>query len=248
MSVRPAAALALAGFAFLAPSARPSASRIARPSCTVAIDVGHSDTRPGSVSARGVKEHVFNIAIARLLLVALRDRGDRASFIIDPDTPGALPGRAAAATAGHADLLISIHHDSVQPKYLLKWRYEGRDLLYSDRFAGYSLFVSDRNPRPGESLRLAAKIGELLYSAGLSPTLHHAEPIPGESRDLVDRRLGIYLYPELALLQSAAMPAVLIECGVIVNRQEEQRLTTSGYRERLVRAIASGIRGYCDAR
>jgi N-acetylmuramoyl-L-alanine amidase len=247
MTARPGAALALAGLALLAQSERPS-SAVARRSCIVAIDVGHSDARPGSTSARGVKEHVFNLAIARLLLAALRGGGDRASFIINPDTPGALPGRAAAATAAHADLLISIHHDAVQPKYLLQWRYDGKDLLYSDRFAGYSVFFSDRNPRPGESLRLAKKIGERLYGSGLRPTLHHAEPIPGENRDLVDRRLGIYAYPELALLKSASVPAVLLECGVIVNRQEEQRLTTEEYRQRLVRATASGIQEFCNSR
>jgi N-acetylmuramoyl-L-alanine amidase len=200
------------------------------------------------VSARGVKEHVFNLAMARTLLASLRERGDRASFIIDPNTPGALPGRAAAASAGRADLLISIHHDSVQPTYLAPWIYEGEDRRYSDRFSGYSLFFSDRNPRADESLRLATMLGDRLYAAGLRPTLHHAEPIPGENRELVDRRRGIYRYPELLLLRSATIPAVLIECGVIVNRQEERRVATDSYRRRLASAITAGVRGFCASR
>ncbi len=248
MSVTRIAGPALAAFAVLAVGPRAAEPGVARPSCVVAIDVGHSNSSPGSVSARGVKEHVFNLTMARMLHAALRERGDRASFIIDPDTPGGLPGRALAARAGHADLLISIHHDSVQPKYLAGWKHDGKNLLYSDRFSGYSLFSSDKNPRARESILLATKLGERLYASGLRPTLHHAEPIPGENRELVDRRLGVYRYDDLLLLKSASVPAVLIECGVIVNRREERQLTTRAYRQRLLRAITAGIRGFCETR
>jgi N-acetylmuramoyl-L-alanine amidase len=247
MSLRPRAALSVA--AFLVGVAVPRTAALPpQAACVVAIDAGHSDAYPGSVSARGVKEHVFNLAMARVLLASLRERGYRASFIVDPNTPGGLPGRAAAAGAGHADLLISIHHDSVQPAYLTPWTYEGQARRYSDRFSGYSLFFSDRNPRADESLRLAKMLGDRMYAAGLRPTLHHAEPIPGENRELVDRRRGIYRYPELLLLRSATIPAVLIECGVIVNRQEEKRLATDSYRRRLASSIAAGVNSFCDSR
>jgi N-acetylmuramoyl-L-alanine amidase len=43
--------------------------------------------------------------------------------------------------------------------------------------------------------------------------LHHAEPVAGESRELIDRALGIYRYDELAVLRTATMPAVLFEAG-----------------------------------
>jgi N-acetylmuramoyl-L-alanine amidase len=37
------------------------------------------------------------------------------------------------------------------------------------------------------------------------------------------------------------MPAVLLECGVIVNRAEEAKLNDPAYRNRLVEAISSAV-------
>ena len=54
-------------------------------------------------------------------------------------------------------------------------------------------------------------------AAGEKPSLYHAEPIAGENRPLLDRRLGVHRFDGLAVLKTATMPAVLVEAGVIVN-------------------------------
>ena len=66
------------------------------------------------------------------------------------------------------------------------------------------------------------------------PTLHHAEKIPGEGRKLMDKDLGLYEFDDLIVLKTAAMPAVLLECGVIVNRSEEASLQTPEIQHRIV--------------
>jgi len=40
------------------------------------------------------------------------------------------------------------------------------------------------------------------------------------------------------------MPAVLLECGVIVNRAEEEKLNSPAYRKRLVDAIGRAIKDF----
>jgi N-acetylmuramoyl-L-alanine amidase len=40
------------------------------------------------------------------------------------------------------------------------------------------------------------------------------------------------------------MPAVLLECGVIVNRTEEENLNSPVYRKRLVDAICRAIQDF----
>ena len=217
--------------------------------CVVAVDVGHSESQPGAVSARGVGEHAFNRNVARLLLEDLQRHGLTGSFIVEAPGDGrSLTQRTRIAERRHANFFISIHHDSVQPSYLSTWWHGGVERRYSDRFSGFSLFVSRQGRRAPASLALARAVGGRLLDAGFHPSLHHAEKIVGEGRDLVDRERGVYGFDELVVLRTAAMPAVLLECGIIVNRDEEVRLLDRAYQARLVSAVAAGIAERCAER
>lgn len=208
----------------------------------VAIDIGHTPATGGATSARGIPEYEFNKRQAGELLDALVRAGSKRSFLINPD--GAeitLYDRTRLAAAGDADLLLSIHHDSVQPHYLSSWDHEGQPHPYCDLFAGYSLLVSGRQSAFADSQVLAKQLGKQLVAVGLSPTLHHNEPIDGENRPLLDRELGIYQYDGLAVLRTAAMPAVLLECGIILNRDEEARLNDEAHRSAITAAVLRGV-------
>ena len=78
-----------------------------------------------------------------------------------------LSRRVAAAQALSPALVISIHHDSVQERYLEDWRFAGEPRRYSDRFAGFSIFVSRANPHFEQSLAFARALGRSLTAAGL---------------------------------------------------------------------------------
>ena len=197
----------------------------------ILVDAGHGPQRPGATGASGRAEYLYNRDLAAAVAHALAALGDRTTRVegVGADIP---PGRRAAG-APDADLLVSIHHDSVQARYLRAGR--------QAEFAGYSIFVSSLNPRPAQSLRCARRIGERLQAAGERPSGYHAEPIEGENRPFVDRRLGVHRYDGLAVLRTAPMAAVLIEAGVIVNPREEIRLGKPETVARLARAIARGV-------
>jgi N-acetylmuramoyl-L-alanine amidase len=112
---------------------------------------------------------------------------------------------------------------------------------YSDRFSGFSLFVSRANPDPKQSLDCAVAIGAQMRRAGFTPSLHHAEPISGENRPLADPKNGVYFFDDLVVLKTAAMPAVLVEAGIIVNRRDELRLQENKTRHAIAQAIAQGL-------
>jgi len=213
--------------------------------CLVALDVGHYTESPGETSARGVPELVFNQGLAHRLEVALK-AADIAVTVINADgSIRDLAERPRRAREAGASLLLSLHHDSVQDRYKSPWTWEGREQVYSDIFSGYGLFISALNPAFAESRQVATDLGERLRKAGLKPSLHHAETIPGESRPLLDDRRGIYRYDELAVLRQATMPAVLIEAGIIVNRDDEPVLASDAFRAQTAQAVVQAVRAHC---
>jgi N-acetylmuramoyl-L-alanine amidase len=205
----------------------------------VAVDVGHFRAEPGAISARGRPEFEFNRDLAIEIAAALQARSLRAK-LVGADGAMAVLSRRTSAAEGAA-LFLSVHHDSVQPHYLQTWEHEGQERRFSDRFAGYSLFVSRRNPLPQASLACASAIGAALQTEGFAPSLYHAEPIPGESKPFADRANGVHWFDNLVVLHSARQPAVLLEAGVIVNRVEEPVLREPGTRRRIAAAVADGV-------
>ncbi len=210
----------------------------------VAIDIGHTKNCGGALSAHGLDEYYYNQKVAFLLLPELIKSGFKKSFIINEDGSDiSLMGRTIEAKNRKADLLISIHHDSVLPCYLSKWNYQGESLYYCDLYKGFCILVSDDNVTSKSNILLARLLGAELLNRGFSPTLHHAEPIKGANRKLIDTEKGIYEFNKLAILRTATMPALLLECGIIKNRDEEKSIN-SDYRNRLVNAIVAAIGQY----
>jgi len=209
---------------------------------TVAIDVGHFVEEPGATSARGRPELDFNRELAAEIESAARDRG-LGTMLIGADGFMSQLTRRTAAAAG-ADFFLAVHHDSVQPHFLETWEYDRVERFFSDRYSGFSLFVSRKNRSPGRSLACASAMGEALRRAGFSPSLYHADPIPGENKPFADRRNGVHYYDNLIVLKTARTPAVLLEAGVIVNRDEEMSVLSAETRKKIAGAVAQGL-GRC---
>ncbi|MBI3249436.1 MAG: N-acetylmuramoyl-L-alanine amidase [Deltaproteobacteria bacterium] len=206
---------------------------------TIALDVGHSLTKPGATSARGVPEFVFNRALALVLRDELQARGFTVLTIGEKGDVRDLYSRPASAKG--ADLLLSVHHDSVQPHYLKDWQYSGKRHQMSDRFSGFSLFVSRSNLYPTMSLSCASSIGAALRNAGVHPSAYHAQQIPGENRPFADEINGVHYFDDLVVLKTATLPAVLLEAGVIVNPADELLLSEPATRQKIAAAVASAM-------
>jgi N-acetylmuramoyl-L-alanine amidase len=210
----------------------------------VAVDIGHTKAVPGAISATGKTEWAFNKRFAEELLARGKAWPALHLFALTGENLDLRERPLQAARRG-ADLFLSIHHDSVQKKYKQYWQHEGKWQEYSDLFKGYSLFVWEGSPHLKDSIAVATLIGSNLRSAGFAPTLHHAEPIPGENRPLLNRKLGVYAAP-FAVLRYATMPAVLFEVGIIVNRAEEQELEDPKVRAEIQIQLLSALQEFCS--
>jgi len=205
----------------------------------VAIDVGHFIEEPGATSARGRPELEFNRDLALDIEAAARARGLKTMLIGYDGFMSHLTGRTAAAAA--ADFFLSVHHDSVQPQFLESWEFDQVERPFSDLHSGYSLFVSRKNPALKRSLACASAIGEALRGAGFTPSLYHADPIPGENKPFADKKNGVHYYDNLIVLKTARTPAVLLEAGVILNRDEEMRMRSQEVQKRIANAVGLGL-------
>ena len=219
-----------------------SASSPAATNFLVAIDIGHTKNQGGAISARGVSEYVFNERLSRELFNSLQAAHQFRSLLINPGGGDiGLVKRSQVANQRNADLFIAIHHDSVKDSFLKEWVFGGKAEKYCDDFHGFSIFFSRKNVAKEESKAFAMQLGDALVKAGFTPTLHH---LAQEHRPIIDPAKGVYAFDDLLVLKNAKMSAVLLECGVIVNRNEEQDLNSPKYRARMIAAIESAISNF----
>jgi N-acetylmuramoyl-L-alanine amidase len=236
------------------PTAAPSGTSVSecdRSAFRVVVDVGHTNGAGGALSARGVFEYDFNLRLAGQIEQSLLDAGfDRTFLLVTTERPtGGLYQRAAVANSLRADLFLSIHHDAVPDRLLETWEYNGVKYQYSDRWKGHSIFVSRDNPDYAGSLTFGAMLGAGLKTRGLQYTPHYVEPIMGNRRrTLVDPQTGVYRYDQLIVLRKTRMPAVLLEAGSIVHRDEELLMQTPERQALISAAATEAVEKFCAAR
>lgn len=217
----------------------------------VAVDVGHTVAVPGAMSARGATEYSFNLRLGESIKQTLVKAGfDKAELLITGAAPPlGLLERAVRANKMHADLFLSIHHNSVPDNLLQTWNYEGKDYHYNDSYPGYALFVSYDNPDRAGSLTFGHILGEALQARGLGYTPHYILPLMRHRRrELVDEAAGVYRYDQLVVLRLTRMPAVLLEAGSIVNRREELALADPERVALESAAVVAAVEDFCAAR
>jgi len=217
----------------------------------VILDVGHTAEAEGANSARNVPEYFFNYRLAAQLERILIEDGFNRTVLLVTRGPArrSLFDRVAKANALSADLLVSIHHDSVPDPLLESWEFEGKKSEFSDRFSGHSIFVSYANRQRNESLQFGRLLGKQLKDRGLQYARQYTLPIMGRyRRKLLDPDAGVYRYDQLIVLKDTRMPAVLLEAGSIVNREEELRMNSPQRLDLISASLRTAIGMFCDRR
>jgi N-acetylmuramoyl-L-alanine amidase len=222
--------------------APPPAEACNRSEFRVAIDVGHTETNYGALSAHGKPEYEFNLRLAAELLVRLFDEHfEKSTVVIQTDSD--LQRRARDLSSRRPNLMLSLHHDSVQDKYLKTAELDGKMRTFTEGFRGYSIFISRENAYLEDSEKFARLLGGELMANGLKPTFHHHEQ---ENRPIYDQS-GVFFYDGLVVLHSTTAPAVLLESAVITNPEDEEKANDKAYRNRITKSIVSAVIKYCDA-
>jgi N-acetylmuramoyl-L-alanine amidase len=244
--------LAALGPAALHPPALKPVTTLCDPSkFRIVLDVGHTAESEGASSARNVAEFTFNLRLAQRIEEKLKAEGfgETRLLLTEGKARSSLVRRVAAANNLHADLFLSIHHDSVPNKFLQDWEFEGKKSHFSDRFSGYSVFVSRDNPDFKTSLVFAELVAREMKAEGLQYARQYSQPIMGRyQHPLLNKETGVYSYDQLIVLRKTRMPAVLLEAGSIINRDEELKMDSPERRDIVSSGVTAAVKEFCDPR
>ena len=230
---------------------KPVAARCDPSKFRIVLDVGHTAESEGAISARNVSEFVFNLRLAKQIEEKLKAEGfaETRLLLTEGKARRSLVKRVDAANDLRADLLLSIHHDSVPNKFLEDWEFEGKKRRFSDRFSGYSVFVSRSNPDFKTSLSFAELIGKEMKAQGLDYARQYSQAIMGRhQRPLLNKETGVYRYDELIVLRKTRMAAVLLEAGSIINRDEELKMSSPERRDIISSGVTAAVKEFCEPR
>ena len=234
----------------------PSGAREVR---RVAIDAGHGGVDDGAVGPTGLREKDVALDIAHRVAPLLSHELKIETLLTrDNDTLVPLEARTARANAFHADLFVSIHCNASESGVARGVQTFVLDDRASEGFA--SLAARENSPRgrspldpkaldaqmaaifsnfnAGEMAVRSRHVADLLQRATLASL---AQRYP-DTKDQGVKTAGFYV------LAGADMPAVLFETSFISNPDDESRLATADYRQKMADAIANAIKAYREGK
>ena len=191
------------------------------------VPAGNGKTKPcnstGTATNADYAEHAYNWAQANALAAVLRERGATVELTRSSDTGNGpcVNTRADLANKLHAEVLISIHADGSYTKGA-----RGFHVILSTVMAGGSKTEQ-------ESRRLAEQIRTILPSQTGMPRSTY-----------IGRHTALSPRSDIATLNFAKVPAVMMEMGNMRNATDAAMLSSSAWREKAATALADAISAY----
>ncbi len=224
------------------PELPPAFGAPAIPIRTITIDPGHGGDDEGAKGANGAKEKDLTLAIARRVRAALEARlGVRVLLTRDDDRNVALDDRTASANNNKADLFVSLHANASFRKTV-----SGASIFVAafdkDDAKSAGLGAAERVPAFGGGLRDIELVPwDLAQITHLDKSSVFASLLDQQFHDHVPLSSHPLEQAPLRVLESANMPAVLIELGYLSNPEQEKLLTGESFQNAFVQALADAI-------
>lgn len=177
----------------------------------------------GAATNDGYPEHAFTWAVVALINQSLDQQGVRTQLSRGDDgsVGPCVDARAAAANAMRPDAIVSVHADGGPP-------------------AGRGFHVNYSSPplndaQAGPAVQLATTMRDALAQAGFQPANYIGSN-------------GLYGRDDLAGLNLAQYPAILVELGNMKNAEDAARMESPDGRVRYANAVTQGIVAFLNAK
>lgn len=227
-------------------------SSVAERKVVVVIDPGHGGKDPGAIGPNRIYESNVVLAISlRLAEYINRTTDMKAVLTRDDDTFIVLRDRMKMGRESKADLFLSIHADALDNPRVkgasvytlsLKGASDEAARVYAERENAYSsiseVAISNMD-KDAVSL-----LTDLSQNFSMKASKEAAGIILNELSKVGSIRKKKVQEAGFAVLKSPDVPSVLIETTYISNPNEEARLNSRSYQDKLARAIFEGTRQY----
>lgn len=248
-SSAPAQALADKGYGFETP---PRAGKQTLRLLTVAIDPGHGGEDPGATGATGTHEKTVVLDIGRRLRKKIEAEPNmRAMMTRDDDFFVPLNVRVQKARRVGADIFVSIHADAFTTpaargssvfalsdrgasSAAARWMANRENS--SDMIGGVNFATRD--------VSLSRALLDMSTTAQIRDSLKYGGFVLDEVGKVNHLHKGSVEQAGFAVLKAPDIPSVLVETAFISNPDEESKLKTDDFRDRMADAILVGIKQY----
>ncbi len=219
---------------------------------TVVLDPGHGGEDPGAVGPSGTHEKAVVLAIAKKLKALLDDDPNvRVVLTRDGDYFVPLGVRVKKARAVNADLFVSIHADafvrseangssvfalseggatSAQARWLAQTQNN------ADLIGGVKV--------KGEDPYLVRTLMDLTTTATINDSMKLGKAMLGELGTINRLHKPNVEQASFAVLKAPDIPSILVETAFISNPEEEQKLISEAYQQKMAQALHKGIKRY----
>ncbi len=215
---------------------------------TIAIDAGHGGEDNGVVGAGGAKEKDLTLAVARRVKTAIETRlGVRVLLTRDDDRNVPLDDRTATANHNKADLFISLHANaSLRPGTSGAAIFVASFASDADDPAKTSLATERLPTFAGGTRDIELVLWDFAQTRFVDRSLALAKLIELQLRGHVPLAAHSIDRAPLRVLESANMPAVVIEMGYLSNAEQERHLTGNDFQTTLVHAVVEAVVRFRD--
>ncbi|MEM7462761.1 MAG: N-acetylmuramoyl-L-alanine amidase [Pseudomonadota bacterium] len=221
----------------------------------IVLDPGHGGIDGGAIGASGVREKDLTLKIAKLLAKKISSKGPfDVKLTRDSDVFLSLRERVNFARRNNADLVISIHADSLKQKWV----------------RGASIYTLSNKASDALAEQLAESENMADIAAGLDNPVEE-EVVSGILADLTARETKVFSLafsstltgnlssgikmiknPQRSagfmVLKAPEVPGVLLELGYLSNAEDEKLLTDPEWQENIVRLIANSVLSFFEPR
>ena len=241
-----------------APAVRPSTASARQTDriIIVALDPGHGGEDPGAIGPGGTREKDVVLRVARLL----RDRINassvggnpmRAFLTRDGDFFVPLGTRVEKARRVQADLFVSIHADafttpSARGASVFALSQSGASSTAARWLANkenQADMVGGLNVR-SQDQHVQRALLDMSTTAQINDSLKLGSQLLGEIGGFAKLHKPRVEQAGFAVLKAPDIPSVLVETAFISNPEEEAKLRSSAYQEKLADALMRGIMRY----